>query len=104
MITEIRMFSKWRATKDMSIGIGSHSMNPNTNSLHVPKGTILIWDEDSRSGNVWFYVTIDDIRHRGKIECGSIVNLIKKGDIELFNNENRTIIYSGEYLQKLLNN
>jgi len=104
MITEIRMFSKWRASKDMSIGIGSDTRNPNTKPLHVPKGTILIWEEDSRNGNVWFYVTIDGESHRGKIECGSITNLIKQGDIELFDNENRSIIYSGEYLQRLLRN
>ena len=102
MITEIRMFSKWRATKDMSIGIGSHTRNPNSTSLPIPKGTILIWDEDSASGNVWFYVTIDGVSHRGKIECGQITNLIKDGRIELFDNGNRFVVYSGEYLQKLL--
>ena len=98
------MLSKWKATQDMSIGIGSHSMNPNTKSLLVPKGTILTWEDDSPSGNVWFHVTIDGVKHRGKIECGRITNLIKRNAIELFDNGNNFKIYSGEYLQKLLSN
>lgn len=102
MITEIRMLSKWRATRDMSIGIGSHSRNPNTTSLPIPKGTILTWDDDAPNGNVWFYATIDGEKYRGKIECGRITNLIKDGRIELFDNGNHFAIYDGEYLQKLL--
>ena len=58
-ITEIRYGSYWVATMEFSIGIGSNSMNPNTKPLNIPIGTILQWDEDSRSGNVWFNVEID---------------------------------------------
>ena len=103
MVKEIRMFSKWRATKDMSIGIGSHSMNPNTTNLPIPKGTILTWDDDAPNGNVWFYATIDGVKHRGKIECGRITNLIKDNDIELVDNGTGFISYNGEFLQHLLN-
>jgi hypothetical protein len=103
MITEIKMHSKWMAIDDFSIGIGSHSMNPNTTSLPVPRGTILTWDEDSRNGNVWFYVDIDGVKHRGKVECGSITKLINQKKISLHDNGRGFAIYSGDYLQKLLN-
>jgi hypothetical protein len=104
-ITEIRYGSKWVATMEFSIGIGSNSMNPNTKPLNIPIGTILQWDEDSRSGNVWFNVEIDGEKHRGKIEAGAITNVIKSGRISPYgNNEKGFIAYSGEYLQELLNN
>ena len=104
MITEIRHYSKWATTKDMSIGIGSDSRNPNATRLHIPKGTTLTWDDDSASGNVWFYVIIDGKQERGKIECGRITNLIKTGDIELIDNGDGLRAYAGDFLQKLLNN
>jgi hypothetical protein len=104
-ITEIRYGSKWVATMEFSIGIGSNSMNPNTKPLNIPIGTILQWDEDSRSGNVWFNVEIDGEKHRGKIEAGAITNVIKSGRISPYgNNEKGFIAYSGERLQELLNN
>jgi hypothetical protein len=104
-ITEIRYGSYWVATMEFSIGIGSNSMNPNTKPLNIPIGTILQWDEDSRSGNVWFNVEIDGEKHRGKIEAGAITNVIKSGRISPYgNNEKGFIAYSGEYLQELLNN
>jgi hypothetical protein len=102
MITEIRYNSKWVAMDDFSIGIGSNSMNPNTTSLSISSGTILRWEEDSRNGNVWFNVEIDGQKYRGKIECGSITNLINRGRISLADNGNGIIAYKGEYLQKLL--
>ncbi len=101
---EIRMFSTWVALKDFSIGIGSHSRNPNTTSLRIPKGTLLKWDEDSPSGNVWFIVEIEGVKHRGKIESGRITNVIKSGKIELKDNGKGFIIYDGEFLKKLLTN
>lgn len=102
MITEIRMRSEWVVTADMSIGIGSHSRNPNTTSLPIPMGTILTWDTDAPNGNVWFYATIDGEKYRGKIECGRITNLINSGKIELHDNGNGIRIYSGDYLKELL--
>lgn len=103
MIKEIRKFSKWRAVKDMSIGIGSHSRNPNTTSLPIPKGTILTWDDDAPNGNVWFYATIDGEKHRGKIECGRITNLIKDNEIELVDNGDNHIVYGEAFVKQLLN-
>jgi hypothetical protein len=104
-ITEIRYGSYWVATMEFSIGIGSNSMNPNTKPLNIPIGTILQWEEDSRNGNVWFNVEIDGKKHRGLTQSGNIVNVIKSGRISPYgNNEKGFIAYSGEYLQKLLNN
>jgi hypothetical protein len=97
------MFSKWRANKDMSIGIGSHSRNPNTTSLPIPNGAILTWDGDAPNGNVWFYATIDGVKHRGKIECGRITNLIKDNEIELVDNGDNHIVYEKTFLERLLN-
>ena len=102
MNTEIRMNSKWEALKDFSIGIGSHAWNPNTNSLIVEKGTILTWDDDAPNGNVWFYVEIDGIKHRGKTQSGSILNLVKSGFIKLFENGNSYRIYSEAYVKRYL--
>ena len=105
MITEIRYNSKWVAMEDFSIGIGSHSRNPNTTSLQIPAGTTLRWEDDAPNGNVWFNVEIDGEKHRGKIESGAITNVIKSGRISPYgNNERGFIAYDGEYLQKLLNN
>jgi len=105
IITEIRYGSNWVATMEFNIGVGSDCRNPNPKPLKVPIGTILQWEGDSRDGNVWFNVQIDGEKHRGKIESGAITNVIKSGRISLYgNNEKGFIAYSGEYLQKLLNN
>jgi hypothetical protein len=101
-INEIRYYSKWKALKDFTIGIDSNSRNPNTKSLLIPKGTILTWEEDSPSGNVWFLVEINGIKYRGKIQSGRITNVINSGKIELLNNGYGIRAYSGEFLQKLL--
>lgn len=104
-MTEIRYGSNWVAMMEFSIGIGSHSMNPNTKSLKIPLGTILQWEGDSPNGNVWFNVKIDGEKYRGKIESGAITNVIKSGRISPYgDNEKGIIAYYGEYLQKLLNN
>jgi hypothetical protein len=106
MITEIRYRSKWVALKDFSIGIGSHSMNPNTTSLHISKGDVLTWEDDAPNGNVWFNVEGEgygNMKHRGKVESGRITNVIIDGWISLLDNGNGNIAYQGEYLQKLLN-
>ena len=87
----------------MSIGIGSHSRNPNTTSLPIPNGAILTWDGDAPNGNVWFYATIDGVKHRGKIECGRITNLIKDNEIELVDNGDNHIVYEKTFLERLLN-
>lgn len=100
---EIRLNSKWIALKDFSIGIGSTCRNPNTTRLFIAKGTTLVWEDDSPSGNVWFNVEIDGFKYRGKIESGCITNVIKDGKIELLDNGNDFVIYDGEFLQKLLN-
>jgi hypothetical protein len=104
-ITEIRYGSNWVATMEFNIGVGSDCRNPNPKPLKVPIGTILQWDEDSRDGNVWFNVEIDGEKYRGLTQSGNIVNVIKSGRISPYgNNEKGFIAYSGEYLQKLLNN
>ena len=107
-LTEIRQGSKWVATMEFNIGIGSHSRNPNTKPLKIPTGTILQWDGDSRDGNVWFNVEIDGEKYRGLTQSGNIVEVIKSGRISLYdsnaNGLNGFVIYGGEYLQKLLNN
>lgn len=102
MITEIRYNSKWTAIEDFSIGIGSHSRNPNTTSLPIPVGTMLTWEDDAPNGNVWFNVEIDGEKYRGKVECGRITNLINRGRISLSNNGNGFIAYQGNFLQNLL--
>jgi hypothetical protein len=101
-MNEIRMNSTWVALKDFSIGIGSHSRNPNTTSLPIPKGTLLRWSEDSPNGNVWFSVEIEGVNHRGKIESGRITNVIRDGKIELKDNGRDCVIYNGDFLKKLL--
>lgn len=101
-ITEIRSGSKWKAEIDTSFGIGSHSRNPNSTDLKIPKGTILTWDGDAPNGNVWFKATIDGEEYRGKMESGSIINEINRGEISLFDNGNGARVYHGEYLQKRL--
>ena len=88
--------------EDFSIGIGSDSRNPNTTSLPIPLGTTLRWEEDAPNGNVWFNVEINGEKYRGKIECGRITNLIKRGRISLSDNGNGFIAHEGEYLKKLL--
>ena len=102
MITEIRMNSKWEALEDFSIGIGSHSQNPNSTNLLIKRGTILVWDEDSPSGNVWFYVEIDGVKHRGKKESGCILNLVSRDLIQLVDNGRGFVIYPQEYVKRYL--
>jgi hypothetical protein len=101
-MNEIRINSTWVALKDFSIGIGSHSRNPNTTSLRIPKGTLLKWDDDSPSGNVWFRVEIEGVKHRGRVQSGRITNVIKDGKIGLKDNGKDFVIYDGDYLKKLL--
>lgn len=75
----------YEALKEFSIGIGSHAHNPNSKPLTIPKGTELTWDCDAPNGNVWFYVTINGVLHRGKIESGCVQNVIDQGLIKLKN-------------------
>jgi hypothetical protein len=102
MLTEIRKNSKWEALKDFNIGIGSHSQNPNTTRLLIKKGTFLVWDEDSLNGNVWFYVVVDGIKHRGKIECGCILNAVKDNRIQLIDNGQGFAIYGPSSIKRYL--
>jgi hypothetical protein len=103
MNTEIRMNSKWEALRDFSIGIGSHSQNPNSTNLIIKRGSILVWDDDAPNGNVWFYVEIDGVKHRGKIESGSILNLINRDLIQLVDNGRGFVIYTEAYVKRYLN-
>lgn len=102
MNTEIRMHSLWEALQDFTIGIGSNSINPNSTSLLIKKGTLLKWDEDSPSGNVWFYVEVGGVQYRGKTESGCILNLIKRDLIQLIDNGRLFVIYPQEYVKKYL--
>jgi hypothetical protein len=103
MITEIRINSIWEALEDFNLGIGSHSQNPNSKSLLIKRGTILVWDEDSPSGNVWFNVEIDGVKHRGKKESGCILNLVSRDLIQLVDNGRGFVIYPQEYVKRYLN-
>lgn len=102
MIKEIRTNSKWEALQDFTIGIGSHTRNPNTTSLHIPKGDVLTWEDDSLDGNVWFNVEIEGKKYRGKKESGCILNLVKRDLIQLIDNGNDFVIYSENYVKRYL--
>lgn len=102
MQTEIRTNSIWEALEDFTIGIGSHSQNPNSTSLLVKKGTLLKWDEDSPNGNVWFYVEIGGVQYRGKKESGCILNLINRDLIRLVDNGRGFVVYGQEYVKRYL--
>lgn len=104
MIKEIRTNSKWEALQDFTIGIGSHTRNPNTTSLHISKGDVLIWEDDSLDGNVWFNVELEGygMKHRGKIQSGCILNLVKRDLIQLVDNGNGFVIYSENYVKRYL--
>lgn len=102
MNTEIRMHSLWEALQDFTIGIGSNSLNPNSTSLLIKKGTLLKWDEDSPNGNVWFYVEVGGVQYRGKKESGCILNLVKRDLIQLIDNGNSSVVYGQEYIKRYL--
>ena len=102
MQTEIRRNSLWEALQDFTIGIGSDTRNPNSTSILVKKGTILKWDEDSPSGNVWFYFEIGGVQYRGKKESGCILNLVKRDLIQLIENGNSSVVYGQEYVKRYL--
>jgi hypothetical protein len=101
-MTDVKTNSKWIAEKEFSIGIGSHSQNPNTTSLRIPKGTALIWDGDSPNGNVWFKLNLGGVDYRGKIESGSILNVLKADKISLLDNGNGFTVYSEKYVKNYL--
>ena len=104
ILTQINSRSKWTAMEDIRLGIGSHTRNPNTTSLIVPKGTIMTWDGDSNDGYVWFYAQVNGVKHRGKIGCGRITTLVRENRIELYDNADDFFsVYSGEFLQQLIN-
>ena len=102
MTTEIRTNSIWEALEDFKIYVGSDSRNPNSTSVLVKKGTLLKWDEDSPSGNVWFYFEIGGVQYRGKKESGCILNLINRDLIGLVDNGIGFVIYPEQYVKRYL--
>lgn len=102
MQTEIRRNSIWEALEDFKIYVGSDSRNPNSTSVLLRKGTLLKWEEDSPSGNVWFYFEIGGVQYRGKKESGCILNLINRDLIQLVDNGNSSVVYGQEYVKRYL--
>lgn len=71
--------SQCEVLKPFSLGFGSHT-RCQTSKTHqtLAVGDIIKLDCESDAGNVWFY-TKDN--QRGKIECGSVSNMVKSGMI-----------------------
>lgn len=83
-----RGFGMWEVLLDnFSIGIGSHSRNPNASSLLIPKGTHVHWESDSNNGNVWFKTRLNGVSYRGCVESGSIEGVLKRGFLKLISME-----------------
>jgi hypothetical protein len=61
--------------------MGSHTRNVHgTHRMPLITGDILTFDYESDNGNVWFY-TLN--KQCGKIECGSLDNMVKSGMISI---------------------
>jgi hypothetical protein len=72
--------SKYRVLTSISLGYDSDVRDPNAKRFKTfKKGDILKHDSDAPNGNVWFF---DSSGERGKIECGSVMNRVKSGDLE----------------------
>jgi len=70
--------------RPFDLGVGSHSQNPNSRELVLPKGHMLEFDEVAPNGNVWFYFMhpITGKRERGKSQSGSLNNMLKAGVVK----------------------
>lgn len=70
----------FRVTQEpMILRYGSHTRHlSGTHSKTWPIGSVLQLDDESPNGNVWF---IDPDGERGKIEAGSVSNLICRGSV-----------------------
>lgn len=100
---DIRTRSTWEVTGDLKLTIGSHSRNPNgTNHIKLKLGERIVWDDDAPNGNVWFYFNYNGKKERGKIESGTIINLIKENRIKLIESGNSFVIYNNEYFSKII--
>jgi len=101
---EIRKGSTWEVTGYLRLTIGSNTRNPNgTARITLNIGEKIVWDEDAPNGNVWFYFNYKGNKERGKIECGSIINLISPNRIKLIDNGNGFVVYSSDYVKRRLN-
>lgn len=102
-IQDIKDGSEWEVMIDgFSIGVGSHSQNPNTTKFPIKKHTVIKWDGDSRDGKCWFIVYDNGKNTRGYIECGIITNLIKNNRISLYDMGNGHVVYRSNYVSQLL--
>lgn len=64
----------------VNLGYGSSVGNPNPTHYKEHKiGAILKLDSETPNGNVWF---IDSDGSRGRVQCGSVQNLINIGNIK----------------------
>ena len=71
---------EYKVIKPIDLGFGSNTYSPNPkNYIKVKSGEIIKYDGESSNGNVWFYYE----GKRGKIEAGSISNLIDRGSLVL---------------------
>lgn len=73
--------------KQIVLGYDSHVHRP-TSPRHkvIEPGAVLTLDSEAPNGNVWF---IDEDGERGKIECGSVSNLLRDGRVGLHSPVNR---------------
>ena len=66
--------------KPFTLGYGSDTRNPNpTRSRTLQVGEVVTRVAEYPNGNVWI---TDPDGERGKIECGSIANLLRDGRLE----------------------
>lgn len=71
------MSEEYEVLSPITLRYGSNTRNPNPSKCKIiPAGSILVLDSVANDGNVWF---IDECGERGKIECGSIENLLREG-------------------------
>jgi hypothetical protein len=72
---------EYEVLEPLTLGFGSHTrqLSP-SNYKTYKRGEVLTLDSESRNGNVWF---IDKDGDRGKIESGSVQNLVRRGMVKL---------------------
>jgi hypothetical protein len=101
---EIKYGSTWEVTGNLRLTIGSDTRNPNgTSRITLNIGEKIVWDDDAPNGNVWFYFNYNGKKERGKVESGSIINLISSNKIKLIDNGNGFIAYNSDYVKRRLN-
>lgn len=68
---------KYEVLEDLRLTFGTHTRGGLATIKIIEKGKIIELDSEAPNGNVWF-----NTEHgRGKIECGSVSNIIKRGKV-----------------------